>query len=288
MPNYSTSLSDYHLHSTASDGKLSPAQVVELAAQQGLHELALTDHDTFAGVAEAQAVAQKLGLTFFTGMEFSTSWQGVGIHLVALWPQGLTPEAEQLAHKQEELRWQRADKLLARLSKTPVALTKEEVLAVSGGQVPGRPHFAQAMLAKGLVKTENLAFKKWLGSGKLGDIKNFWLELDDALLKLKQAGAFVSLAHPWQYKLTLSKRKRLLQAFVEAGGDAVEVVSGRQIPSQTSSLAQLAQELGLKFTWGSDFHQQGNYCRAPGDFSSLPADCQILSQVFESWTPANY
>lgn len=268
---------DYHLHSTASDGKLSPQAVIQLAAQQGIKELALTDHDTFAGIAEAQQEAKKQQINLIAGLEFSTSWQGGGIHLVCLWPQGLTAQAYALEEEQQSLRWQRADRILHKLSRTPAKLTKEEVLHQSQEQAPGRPHFAQAMVAKGIVSDQNTAFKKWLGSGKIGDIKNFWTELEKAVTKLKAAGAFVSLAHPWHYKLTLSKRKRLLTSFTQAGGDAVEVVSGRQQQEKTASLKKLAAELDLHLTWGSDFHYPGNYCQAPGDFSSLPSNCQPLS-----------
>lgn len=282
MPLLTAAQCDYHLHSTASDGKLSPQEVVQLAAAQGIKELALTDHDTFAGVEAAQAEAAKHQIHLIPGLEFSTSWQGVGVHLVALWPQGLSAAAHQLEEEQQSLRWQRAERILHKLSRTPAKLTQAEVLQQSQGQVPGRPHFAQAMVEKGLVADQNTAFKKWLGSGKLGDIKNFWLELEDALARLKATGAFVSLAHPWHYKLTLSKRKRLLTAFTQAGGKGVEVVSGRQPQEKTASLVKLAAELNLHLTWGSDFHFQGSYCQAPGDFSPLPAACQPLSQLLAS------
>ncbi len=273
---------DYHLHSTASDGGLSPRDLVSLAATQGVQELALTDHDTFAGLPEARLAAHELGLHLIEGMEFSCNWKGMTIHLVALWPQGLTAAAEALASRQEQNRWLRAEKILERLAKANLPLQLTEVVAFSGGRVPGRPHFAQALIAKGWVKDQSQAFRKLLGAGKLGDVKNLWPELDEALVQLRAAGAFCCLAHPLRYKLTRSKRVRLINAFAAAGGQGIEVVSGRQDVAQTASLLKLAAELNLQLSWGSDFHSPGPACPAPGAFAQLPSQCQPLSQLFQA------
>lgn len=271
---------DYHMHSTASDGSLSPTELMAFAAQQGIKELALTDHDTFGGVAEASAAADQKGIRLIPGMEFSCSWLGITIHLVALWPKGLTEAAHQLAADQRKARWSRAEQIIERLAKTSAPLSLEAVLKYSAGGVPGRPHFAEAMVEAGYVTNHSQAFRKWLGSGKLGDIKNHWKPLDEAVPWLIETGAFVSLAHPQYYKLTRSKRKRLITAFAEVGGQAVEVVSGQQDPQQTQSLLRLTEELKLKLTWGSDFHNPGIICPAPGRYAALPEACTPLSQVF--------
>lgn len=270
---------DYHMHSTASDGSLSPTELMAFAAKQGLKELALTDHDTFDGLAEASIAAEQQGIRLVSGMEFSCSWLGVTIHLVALWPEGLTEAAYSLAAAQRKARWSRAEQIIERLAKTPAPLELDEVLQYSAGGVPGRPHFAEAMVAAGYVANHSQAFRKWLGSGKLGDIKNHWKPLNEAVPWLVETGAFVSLAHPQYYKLTRSKRKRLITAFAEAGGQAIEVVSGQQDPQQTQSLLRLAEELGLKLTWGSDFHSPGIICPAPGRYAALPEACVPISQV---------
>ncbi|GLR63616.1 PHP domain-containing protein [Marinospirillum insulare] len=271
---------DYHMHSTASDGSLTPTELMAFAAEQGLKELALTDHDTFDGLAEASLEADKQGMRLVPGMEFSCSWLGITIHLVALWPQGLTQAAHDLALAQRKARWSRAEQIIQRLAKTPVPLELDEVLKYSAGGVPGRPHFAEAMVAAGYVTNHSQAFRKWLGSGKLGDIKNHWKPLSEAVPWLSEAGAFVSLAHPQYYKLTRSKRRRLITAFAEAGGQAIEVVSGQQDPQQTQSLLGLAEELELKLTWGSDFHSPGIICPAPGRYAALPEACVPVSQIF--------
>ncbi|NLW05468.1 MAG: PHP domain-containing protein [Pseudomonadaceae bacterium] len=271
---------DYHMHSTASDGSLSPAALMAFAAKQGIKELALTDHDTFGGLAEASLEAKQQGIRLLPAMEFSCSWLGITIHLVALWPQGLTPAAHNLAALQAKARWSRAEQIIERLAKTSAPLELETVLQYSNGGVPGRPHFAEAMVAAGYVTNHSQAFRKWLGSGKLGDIKNHWKPLDEAVPWLIETGAFVSLAHPHYYKLTRTKRNRLVTAFAEVGGQAVEVVSGQQDPQQTQSLLCLIKELQLKVTWGSDFHSPGIICPAPGRYAALPEACVPLSQVF--------
>lgn len=270
---------DYHMHSTASDGALTPVELMQLAAEKGILELALTDHDTFAGLSDARLAAEEFGLRLLDGMEFSCNWKGMTIHLVALWPQGLTDQALQLAKVQEKNRWLRAEKIIEKLAKAGIPLHLEQVVAQAGGRVPGRPHFAQVLVEQGWVKNHGQAFRRLLGAGKIGDVKNHWMEMDLALAALLESEAFTILAHPLRYKLTRSKRVRLIQAFAAAGGQALELVSGRQDVAQTASLQKLAKELDLKLSWGSDFHAPGPACPAPGNFAALPAACQPLSQL---------
>lgn len=271
---------DYHMHSTASDGALSPADLLQFAADKGLQEIALTDHDTFAGLDEASLAAEQLGIRLIQGMEFSCSWLGVSIHLVALWPQGITAEACALAEEQRKARWQRAARIIEKLARASVHLQLDDVLRYSGGREPGRPHFAEALVAAGYVDSHSKAFRKWLGAGKIGDVKNHWMDMAEAVERLKAAGAFVSLAHPQHYKLTRTKRNRLISSFAEAGGQGLEVVSGQQDWQQTLSLVKLMEAAGLVASWGSDFHASGPACPAPGSYAALPAACVPLSQRF--------
>ncbi|MFK7159627.1 PHP domain-containing protein [Marinospirillum sp. MEB164] len=270
---------DYHFHSTASDGQLSPSEVIQLAADRGLKEVALTDHDTFAGLEAAQQQADQLGLHLIPGMEFSCLWSGVTIHLVALWPQGLNDQAREIEVSQNQARWARAERIIERLNKAEMPITLDQVLPYSAGRVPGRPHFAACLVEQGYSKNMGQAFRRWLGAGKIADVKNAWVELEQGVACLKAAGALVSLAHPLRYKLTRSKRQRLIHAFAQAGGQAIELVSGRQDGQQTASLLKTASALGLICTWGSDFHGPGPACPAPGMYASLPEACQPISQV---------
>lgn len=273
---------DYHMHSTASDGALSPTELLTLAAERGLTEIALTDHDTFAGLEEARAAAQARGIRLLDGMEFSCVWSGMTIHLVALWLQGLNEGAQQVADVQEKARWRRAELIAEKLQKAGYPIALQQAIDKAGGHVPGRPHFAACLVEAGHFSDESQAFRKLLGSGKLCDVKNHWLPLTESVALLNAAGAVVIMAHPLRYKLTLSKRLRLLDTFTEAGGWGVEVVSGLQDTQQTASMLKYAETRQLVPSWGSDFHKSITNCYHPGHFSALPDACQPLSRYCQA------
>lgn len=280
--------SDLHTHSRASDGTLTPTELVQRAHQQGVQTLALTDHDTLAGLAEARQQAQSLGIHLLTGVEMSCVWQGIGIHIVAL-----LPDQQDLgklnAHliPQEAARQQRAHQIAERLARTLAPKPEREVLTQriwqaaqthAQGSCVGRPHFAQVLCDLGYVTNQRQAFKKYLGSGKVGDIKTNWPTLAEATQGLKEAGAVTVLAHPMRYRLTQRKRSHLLQAFQAAGGQGLEIVSGRQEASQTQQLVKEARALGLKMSWGSDFHKPTPW-QDVGRFSPLPASITAEESV---------
>lgn len=147
------------------------------------------------------------------------------------------------------------------------------------GNAPARPHFAEALVRAGHVRDRGEAFHKWLGAGKLGDVKQHWPALEQTVSTLLDSGAWVSLAHPWQYEFTRSKRRRLVIAFAEAGGHALEVSNGMQPAEQVGSLAILAREFGLMATAGSDFHGPGQWSEL-GLYRALPDDLSPLWRHF--------
>ncbi|GAA3900320.1 PHP domain-containing protein [Halomonas cibimaris] len=261
---------DFHMHSTASDGALSPTQLVALCAERGLRHIALTDHDTMDGVAEAQAAARRAGIGLLPGCELSTRWQGIGIHLVALMPDGARGAlAEGLVH-QRRARIERAGVIAQRLEKAGLTDALAKARAQAGSERPlGRPDFARALVADGLVKDFPEAFKRYLGSGKKGDVKAQWPELGEAVGWVVADGGVAVLAHPLRYGLTRRKRGQLIDRFVEAGGQAVELVSGQQNPDTTRDLAGQLATLGLYASMGSDFHFPGGHA-APGSMSAVP------------------
>ncbi|HLD68142.1 MAG TPA: PHP domain-containing protein [Pseudomonas sp.] len=258
---------DLHCHSTASDGALAPALVVARAHERGVRLLALTDHDTLDGLDEARAAARALDMQLVNGIELSCLWGGATIHVLGY---AFTAEAPALVRAIAELRagrWLRAEEIDRRLAAKgmPGALEGARALQQElgdSGNAPARPHFADFMVRAGHVKDRAEAFRKWLGSGKLGDVKQHWPSLEQTVATLREAGAWVSLAHPMQYPFTRSKRRKLILDFIQAGGHALEVVNGFQPAEQIGSLAILAREFGLLASVGSDFH-------APGDWSEL-------------------
>lgn len=273
-------LADLHCHSTASDGLLTPSALVERACAQGVELLALTDHDTLEGLAEAHAAAAALGLTLVDGVELSCTWGGATIHVLGY---GFDPAAPALGEALAALhagRWARAEEIGRRLAAKGMPGCFEGACQVQqargeSGNAPSRPHFAGYMVAAGYVKDHAQAFQRWLGAGKLGDVKQHWPTLDSTLQTLRQSGAWISLAHPCHYDFTRSKRRRLVSDFAAGGGHALEVANGSQVDSQVGMLAILAREFGLLASAGSDFHgprlwsELGRYRGLPDDLPQL-------------------
>jgi 3',5'-nucleoside bisphosphate phosphatase len=258
---------DLHCHSTASDGALAPAVVVTRAHERGVRLLALTDHDTLEGLDEARATAAALDMRLVNGIELSCIWGGATIHVLGYAFACDAPALRQAIAELHDGRWLRAEEIGRRLEAKgmPGALAGARAIQQElgdSGNAPARPHFADFLVRAGHVKDRAEAFRKWLGSGKLGDVKQHWPTLEQAVDTLRQAGAWISLAHPWHYDFTRSKRRKLIADFVQAGGHALEVVNGMQPAEQVGSLAILAREFGLLASAGSDFH-------APGDWSEL-------------------
>ncbi len=272
---------DLHCHSTASDGALAPAAVVARAHANGVQMLALTDHDTLEGLDEARAAAQALDMHFINGVELSCTWGGATIHVLGY---GFASDAPGLVQSISELRdgrWLRAEEISQRLAAKgmPGALDGARVVQQElgdSGNAPARPHFAEFMVRAGFVRDRAEAFRKWLGSGKLGDVKQHWPSLVQAVSTLREAGAWVSLAHPWQYDFTRSKRRRLIAEYCQAGGQALEVVNGMQPAEQIGGLAILAREFALLASVGSDFH-------APGDWSELGLHRPLPEDLSPLW-----
>ncbi|WP_137820555.1 PHP domain-containing protein [Pseudomonas sp. 2FG] len=276
---------DLHCHSTASDGALAPAVVVARAHERGVRMLALTDHDTLEGLDEARVAATALDMQLINGVELSCTWGGATIHVLGY---GFTATAPALLQAIAELRdgrWLRAEEIDKRLEAKGMPGALEGARAIQqelgdSGNAPARPHFAEFLVRAGHVRDRAEAFRKWLGSGKLGDVKQHWPTLEQAVATLREAGAWVSLAHAWQYDFTRSKRRKLIADFIQAGGHALEVVNGMQPAEQVGSLAILAREFGLLASVGSDFHAPGDWSEL-GMYRPLPDDLPPLWLRFE-------
>ncbi|MNH27717.1 hypothetical protein D3C79_878400 [compost metagenome] len=152
------------------------------------------------------------------------------------------------------------------------------------GNAPARPHFAEFLVRAGHVKDRAEAFRKWLGAGKLGDVKLHWPTLDETVDTLRKSGAWVSLAHPMHYELTRSKRRRLIADYIQAGGQALEVVNGMMPAEQVGTLSILAREFGLLASAGSDFHGPGTWGEI-GVYRPLPEDLPPLWRRFKHEQP---
>ncbi|WP_234994880.1 PHP domain-containing protein [Microbulbifer donghaiensis] len=257
-----TELVDLHCHSTASDGILSPTELVSRAKSQGVTLLALTDHDTLGGVPEAQRTGDQLGISVLPGIEFSSRWGKRPVHIVGLNVDSASTTLREAINLREQLRRERAERIAERLEKRGFAGALQGARRWAGDGVIGRPHFARWLVEEGHVEDSARAFKRYLGAGKVGDVKVDWPQLEETIDSIRAAGGTAVLAHPLKYGLTRTLLRRLVSDFLEAGGQAVELLCGRQNPVQTRELRALldavAEECGRPaplFSVGSDFHQ---------------------------------
>ncbi len=271
---------DLHSHSTASDGTLSPTELVHFAAEHGVETLAITDHDTLAAYTE---LPSDLPLRLVCGVEFSTLWQGRSIHVLGLDVDPRCADLEHLVEQQQAARLERAHIIADRLCRLKLADNFDDVFARDSG-APGRPDFARALVARGAVADTKAAFKKYLGAGKRGDVKTLWPDVDTVIKAIRSAKGIAVLAHPAKYRLTRTRLFALVKAFAAAGGEALEVVCGQQDPSTTRQLADLCDDFSLLASCGSDFHSEQHAWSRPGRFPALP---RRLTPVWSRWTSSS-
>ncbi|HEY7885858.1 MAG TPA: PHP domain-containing protein [Cellvibrionaceae bacterium] len=268
---------DLHTHSNYSDGILSPRALMSRAKSLGVDIIALTDHDTVAGIAEAEQAAGELGLTLVPGIELSSRWGKVGVHIVGLNIDCQHPALVAAIEYQQHARRERNSEIAVRLEKLGLVnvLAEAEILAGDGGQL-GRPHFAQLLIAEGRARDMNQAFKKYLGAGKRADVAVEWLSMEALVTAIHQAGGLAVLAHPAKYNLTRTKLRALVSGFAEAGGDALEVISGQQPAGLAADLSRLAADYELSCSCGSDFHHPERLWQELGRFEALPAPARLV------------
>jgi len=272
---------DLHTHSTASDGTLSPTELVEKADNAGVKILALTDHDTLSGLAEAQATADKLDIVLINGVEISVTWQKTTIHIV-----GLNIDAtdstliDGLATLSDFRQW-RAEEIGRKLDKAGFPGGYEYAAKTASGSLITRTHFARFLVEKGHAKDVRDVFKKFLVKGKPGFVDGKWVPLAEAVKWIKDAGGQAAIAHPARYRLTRSKLRRLIKDFLDAGGDALEVVSGSHSKDEFFTMAQHAKDFSMLSSAGSDYHGPENPWVRLGQLAQLPRACQPIWKDWE-------
>jgi predicted metal-dependent phosphoesterase TrpH len=258
--------------------------LLQRAQQAGIELLVITDHDTVSGYLEALPHAKETaGIQLLPGIEYSCRWSGTTIHIVGVGMQCDHPAMSQGLARLDQARRERGDTIGQRLEALGFAGALRGAQCEAGTSQLGRPHFAAWMVKQGHVADHNEAFDKYLGQGKRGDVKSFWPELAEVTGWITEAGGAAILAHPLKYRFTRMKLRRLAIDFREAGGAAVEIISGRQTPDQTAQLTRLARELELEVSVGSDFHRDSDY--GPQLGVKLPL-LEGLRGVWERWQPA--
>lgn len=272
-------LIDLHTHSHHSDGTLAPAALVAQAATRGVGVLALTDHDTVAGLPEARAAAAAAPgpLRLVDGVEITAGWRGQEIHVVGL---GIEPAAAQLAAHLAGLVALRRARIAAigeRLRREPRFRDADPVAGIlAAPAVPTRTHVARALVAAGHADSTQAAFDRWLGRGTRGYVPHAWPEVSAAVAAIRAAGGHAVLAHPHRYKLSSGALGQLCEEFRECGGAALEVSLPAISPNDAARLARLARQHGLAGSAGSDFHEPGLPWRPLGRFAKLPEGVEPL------------
>lgn len=269
---------DLHSHTTRSDGLLSPTELVCRAAEKGVDVLAITDHDTVAGLAEAQrAIEDKaLALHLVPGVEISTSWLEFEIHIVGLQVDATCPKFLARLETQQQRRRERAEEMARRLEKNKIPDVLENVLRIADGAALTRTHFARYLVEIGKAPNLNGVFKKYLGRGKTGYVPNNWVSLQEAVQWILEAGGTPVLAHPLKYNLNGRYLTRLTEAFALAGGQAIEVASAQITPVQKRQVWDLAKKFALTASAGSDFHQ-------PTPWNELGRQLYFTEDIIPVW-----
>lgn len=245
---------DLHVHSNKSDGTFTPSQLVEYALRKGLSAIALTDHDTTEGLAEAMAAAKDTALEVIPGIEFSTEYEGKDIHILGLY---INPEAaffkEHLCHFVES-RTLRNRKMCENLSKAGMDITYEKLRAQFPGAVITRAHYAKYMLEKGYIKSISEAFERYIGDNCPYFVPREKVTPADAVKLILLAGGLPVLAHPTLYHMGDERLNALIKVLKEAGLIGLETIYSTYSNTETRKMKQLAQKYRLLESGGSDFH----------------------------------
>ncbi len=271
---------DLHMHSTVSDGVLTPSALVRRVAENGIDIMALTDHDSTDGVMAARKAAVPFGVQVIAGAEVSVSWRGCLLHILAL---NVDPHEPGLQDGLKGLRAKRAIRAEAmgkRLSSFGLEGCLEGARAFAKGASISRSHFAADLVARGIAKDKASVFKRFLRPGKPGYVSCEWAGLGEAISWIKAAGGRAVIAHPGRYRLSQSKMRQLCQEFKDLGGDGIEVVSGSHGPHENQMASQMARKFGLLASQGSDFHEPAQTWLG---FGALPAIPEDLTPVWHGW-----
>ena len=275
-----SSLFDLHCHSSASDGSLTPTDVVKRAVDQGVQTLAITDHDTVNGQTEALAAARKYQLNLIPGIEISTTWENKCFHIVGLNIDPNNSDLNEGIRNLQTIRTERALKIANRLDKKNIPNAFEAVIADAGDRMITRAHFADFLYQNQYVSSQQEAFDRYLGKGKPAYVNTIWADLAESIAWIKHAGGIAVIAHPMRYQMTASWMQRFLTFFKDSGGQAIEVVTGRTNADEIQRSLYYANRFNLAGSVGSDFHSPNNPWVELGRLQTLPHSVRPVWELF--------
>ncbi|MCF6345622.1 MAG: PHP domain-containing protein [Thiomicrorhabdus sp.] len=275
---------DFHCHTTASDGALSPQQLIDLAHKYEVKCLAITDHDTTAGYESALKYAAQNNIQLISGVEISCEWRGTTIHIVGLDVDVTHTMLQEGLAGIRVTRWKRAHEMIAKLNARNgfnVEGLTSKIENMVGEGVVGRGHFAQLLIEERLVKDAGQAFDRYLKKGRVGYVTQEWPPLATVVEWITQAGGVAVIAHPKVYKMTSRKLNALIEDFKHAGGQAIEVVNQPRHSADITGMADRANAHGLYASIGSDFHRPEHNWRGLGWLAPLPDKVKPVWTLFK-------
>jgi predicted metal-dependent phosphoesterase TrpH len=273
---------DLHIHSTFSDGSVTPEGIVELAAQAGVKTIALTDHDGMGGIARFVGACRTAGIRGLPGIEISVDCKSGTMHMLGYFP---TEQDSRMESALIRIRQGRADRnqvILAKLNHQGFAITWEDVIRFAGEDVVGRPHFACALIEKGYFKKKDDVFDRLLGKGQPAYVDRFRLSAAESIAMIRGMGGVAVLAHPFTLGRHRKGLRALLADLAAKGLQGLEVYYPEYDASQTRNLLALAREFNLLVTGGSDFHGALNpNFRLGVGFGSLAVPDELADRLYE-------
>lgn len=245
---------DLHTHTTFSDGTFTPKELVQYAKEKGLSAIAVTDHDVFDGVEQAQYYGEKLGIEVISGIEISTQYEGVEMHIVGLFVDIYDKHFNSVLDSMRQKRVERNNVVISKLQALGLDITMDEVKATADGSIVTRAHFAKTLKQKGYVSNIGEAFEKYIGDGKSAYVKREVFDWQQTINMINNAGGVAVLAHPLIYKISNKRLENAIADMANSGLKGIEAYYSTHSPSDVKYVKMLAYKNGLKLSGGSDFH----------------------------------
>ena len=270
---------DLHVHTTASDGQYSPSQIIEAAQNKNISVIAITDHDTVAGIEEGAQAAKKAGITFVPGTELNINFPTGEFHLLGLGFKRISPSLTSLLDTLVKNRGLRNVQIIEKMRAEGVDISLEEMQTDFPDTVLGRPHFAAELVKKKVVKTRQQAFDRYLAKGRPWYVQRVGSNLDEAIVAIKESGGVPVVAHPMSLYLSWGKLPDVLKDFYDRGVMGLEAFHPGARVTECLRLEELGQKIGFFITAGSDFH--GEKIRADRKLGYTCGGKKIDDEIWE-------
>ncbi len=267
---------DLHIHSTASDGTLTPEEAIEEAARIGLTAVAIADHDELSGVETSQRRAAELGIPFVPAVEINTDYYETEVHILGYWIDPSDTTLQRDLKRIRDARLLRARQIVERLHEIGVHIELQDVLEAAGGGSIGRPHVAEALVRAGCCRTGRQAFARYIGKGRPGYVPRARPSVEEAIAIVQRAGGCPVLAHPG----LVTGRPRIVDEAARLGVEGVEAYHPKHSPARVEAILAQAEGLGLVVTGGSDSHGPGGTEPVPIGAGDVPDRCM---EALQEW-----